>query len=748
MSDEPGCPNAAVFARAAEDVLAPAEAAAFEAHLDGCANCRAALDRQAGCAEMAAALSAGEPPPSLHLALAMTRLRDEGSATEIAAPQPRQLGGFEIVRTLGRGGMGVVYEGYDPVLRRAVAIKTLAPHLAGDPQAKERFLREARAAAAVTHEHVVPIHAVGEADGLPYLVQQLVVGESLAERLQRGPLPFAEWQRLGIELARGLAAAHAQGLVHRDVKPANVLLEAATGSARLADFGLAKALGGTALSGVGTLAGTPAFMAPEQAAGAAVDARADLFSLGVLLYNAASGSLPFAGDSPHVVLQKIRFDPPAPLAAPELPGWARAVIDRLLEKDPAHRVQRAADAALYLERRAELPPRSAPGDGWSRRWYVAAACAAALAGGLAAWRDARRPSPRPPAEPPSAMVVGLPERFATFADALAVAPNGGTVELRGDGPHLLRHTALRGKAVTIRAAAGFRPVVMPAEPDLPGEQQWLDTDADLALTGLDIRWTVPRPAPPNERALDCVVVASSGARLKVADCAIEFARDACAIGLRQGEGNIERCWLHAADGAGAAVVWEAAAERTLRIAGSSLCAGNAVFVAFDTSPAAAEASCVLELDRNAVQAGGDWGFAIGFWHQQPPPLKCRIAARGNLIRCKHVMGIPFRAGPPGRLAAALRALADFDHAKPGNVYQRGADFLAGVQLLPFRTVPSNLGAIDRWLATIARDSGSIVAELRFRPPVPHAPLVLESLTEPSGPVPADAGPPPAGGSGE
>jgi serine/threonine-protein kinase len=164
--------------------------------------------------------------------------------------------------------MGVVFEGHDPALNRTVAIKVLAAVLAADEAARERFRREAQAAAALEHENIVAIHAIDQVYGTPFLVLQYVAGESLAERLAReGRLPFAEVRRIGAQVARGLAAAHAKSLVHRDIKPANILLEAATGRAKIADFGLAKAVDEGSLTRAGMVVGTPEFMSPEQATG-------------------------------------------------------------------------------------------------------------------------------------------------------------------------------------------------------------------------------------------------------------------------------------------------------------------------------------------------------------------------------------------------------------------------------------------------------------------------------------------------
>ena len=193
-----------------------------------------------------------------------------------------RLGDYEIVEIVAAGGMGIILKALDIRLNRIVALKVLAPVLAADARARQRFLREARAVAAIHHDHVVGIYAVGEANELPFLAMEFVEGESLAQRLKRdGRLPVEQAIRIGREVATGLAAAHARGIIHRDIKPANVLIERATGRVKITDFGLARAVDDTGLTRSGFIAGTPEYLSPEQAAGQALDARSDLFSLGL-----------------------------------------------------------------------------------------------------------------------------------------------------------------------------------------------------------------------------------------------------------------------------------------------------------------------------------------------------------------------------------------------------------------------------------------------------------------------------------
>lgn len=271
-----------------------------------------------------------------------------------------KLGPFDIVRVVGRGGMGVVLHAYDPSLARDVAIKVIDPQLANNEVARQRFCREARAAAAVTHENLVAVHQVNEDEpsGLPYLVMQLINGESLEQRLKRvGKLSVAEVAKLGMQAAAGLAAAHAGGLIHRDIKPANILLEAPADRVKLTDFGLARAAEDVKLTRTGFVAGSPLYMAPEQARGEEVDLRADLFSLGTVLYEATTGTAPFEAKTPLAVLRRVSDETQMPLHRlnPNVPKWLSDAVDRLLAKEPEGRFQSAAEvAALFADGLAEM----------------------------------------------------------------------------------------------------------------------------------------------------------------------------------------------------------------------------------------------------------------------------------------------------------------------------------------------------------------------------------------------------------
>ena len=272
-----------------------------------------------------------------------------------------RLGPYRILKKLGAGGMGMVFLAEDPLLKRKVALKTMLPTIAVNPQARERFLREARAAAAIEHAHIIAIHQVGEDNGVPYLAMPFLKGESLDDRLARDKkLPATEALRITYEMADGLAAAHGQGLIHRDIKPGNVWLEeqparsrapgtpAVRGPAKVKvlDFGLARSeVEDTHLTHTGTIIGTPAFMAPEQARGVHVDARADLFSLGCVLYVMLTGQRPFTGATTMALLTALAVDTPkSPREVnPAIPAALSDFTMRLLAKRPEDRPASALD---------------------------------------------------------------------------------------------------------------------------------------------------------------------------------------------------------------------------------------------------------------------------------------------------------------------------------------------------------------------------------------------------------------------
>jgi serine/threonine-protein kinase len=333
--------------------------------------------------------AAAEPPPDLEDVLVGTRI-----------------GRYHVEGRLGAGGMGVVYRAYDTHLQRVVALKLLPAEVCADQHAHARFLTEARAAAALDHPNICTIHETAEADsGQPILVMAYCDGETLKAKIARGPLTLDEVLGFATQMARALAAAHARGIVHRDVKPGNVIITE-DGLLKLLDFGVARMLGGTTTAALA--AGTVAYMAPEQLRGEPIDARADLWSLGVTLYEMVTGTRPFRGDSEGALLHAILNEQPEPLAQlrPDVPYELRRIIERLLQKDPAERYGKARDVLGDLEGvRGHGAERATPTNGavtstaafsragvhWlpRRRWLSVAASLAVLVLLGLVWRAAR-----------------------------------------------------------------------------------------------------------------------------------------------------------------------------------------------------------------------------------------------------------------------------------------------------------------------------------------------------------------------
>src|SRR5215472_5767446 len=335
-----------------------------------------------------------------------------------------KLGPYEIVEPLGAGGMGEVYRARDTRLDRAVAIKILPPHLSSNIELKARFEREARAVSALNHHHICHLYDIGLQDGTSYLVMEYLEGESLADRLYKGALPLKQTLHIGIQIAEALTAAHRAGILHRDLKPGNIMLTA--GGAKLLDFGLAKTtptLAGTPAVGVsgmtplaptmtiaelslptkalteqGTVVGTFQYMAPEVLQGAEADARSDIFSLGCVLYEMATGRRAFEGKSQLSVLTAILEKDPDPVSRsqPTSPPALDHVVKTCLEKNPDERFQTAHDVKVQLKWIAEGGAQAevaAPARRSSRLGLVAAAILlVALAASIAAYMNlAARP---------------------------------------------------------------------------------------------------------------------------------------------------------------------------------------------------------------------------------------------------------------------------------------------------------------------------------------------------------------------
>jgi serine/threonine-protein kinase len=354
-------------------LLDPLEESAFTEHLEECPRCRRWLEEFAGseaewrsARELLACTGAqvdseAAPRQSVAglLAPPLSAAAETLTLSRLAFLAPTddpamvgRVGPYEISALLGRGATGIVLKGFDRALNRNVAIKVLDPAIASVGAARQRFDREARAMAAIVHEHVVPVYGVGEHAGLPYFVMEYVAGGALDRRLaSHGSFDVVSVVRIGLQTAQALAAAHAQGLVHRDIKPGNILIDQGTERVRVADFGLARVASDVSCTRSGLLVGTPQFMAPEQVRGDPCDPRSDLFSLGGVMYVLCTGHVPFRAESVYGVLQRIMHDTPRSIREqnPQIPLWLEKFIFRLLAKDRGQRFTSAEEVVQLLQ---------------------------------------------------------------------------------------------------------------------------------------------------------------------------------------------------------------------------------------------------------------------------------------------------------------------------------------------------------------------------------------------------------------
>ena len=366
----------------------------------------------------------------------------------------KRLGPYEILSAIGAGGMGEVYRAKDPRLNRIVAIKVLPPHLADSPELRERFEREARTIASLNHPHICTLYDIGHQDGTDFLVMEYLEGETLAQRLVKGPLPLEQVLRYAIEIADALDKAHRKGVTHRDLKPGNIMLTKS--GTKLLDFGLAKLKQEVApanvqlsqlptanepLTAQGTIVGTLQYMAPEQLEGKDVDARADIFAFGAVVYEMATGKKAFEGKSQASLISAIMSSDPPPISTlqPMTPPALDRVVKRCLAKEPDDRWQTARDLHQELKWIAEggsqggvTAAATVGGTRLTRRSILFSAVAiliVAVIVGSAIWN--LKPLPTPPPKPVTRTVITLPP-----GQQLAGLDNSPAVALSPDGTHL------------------------------------------------------------------------------------------------------------------------------------------------------------------------------------------------------------------------------------------------------------------------------------------------------------------------
>jgi hypothetical protein len=510
MSSSSTCPTDQLLHELAAGLSSASAAERLRRHVAECAACRARLER---------APAAPSPDPDgsrLTVSGDPDDEQSEPARDELYflkpsdAPNSRgRLGEYEVQGVLGRGAMGIVLRAYDPTLCRAVAIKVLAPQLAANPKALRRFKREAQAAAAVNHPNVITIHAVSEQEGMPYLVMELVAGVNLGQRIRSGrPFDLASLLRISAQVAAGLAAAHEHGIVHRDIKPTNVMLEDGIERVKITDFGLARATEDLSrLTSFGMVVGTPAYLSPEQVRGEEATFRSDLFSLGCVLYAMAAGHSPFQAVHPIETARRIAELDPRPLheSSDAVPRFYSDLVARLLAKEADRRPASAAEVrdllVGYLAQTNQDPygllegartPPPAPARRPRRRRLVAGVGLLALlvAGAAGAWL-AGVPIPwltRPAAANviPVATEAGQGD-YDDLAAALDHATPGTTLRLLGPGPFrgpLLIADPVRLAGLTVEAPDG---AVLEDPRPMSDTVVMVRGTPDVTFRGLEIR---------------------------------------------------------------------------------------------------------------------------------------------------------------------------------------------------------------------------------------------------------------------
>ena len=476
-----------------------------------------------------------------------------------------KLPGIRLLREMGRGGMGVVVEGIDESLDRRVAVKFLHPLRASDPSARERMTREAQAVAALQHENILAIYSYQVFDNIPLLVQQFIDGESLQDRLSRdGKLPLEVCIDIARQVASGLAAAHKAGIIHRDLKPDNILLEHSSQTVRIGDFGLAKRLTQEHLTGEGKLAGTPSFMSPEQTLRQPLDGRSDLFSLGTVLYAMTTGTLPFSGDDPYIILDAIRSAqaiPPQQIRS-EIPDWLSDLILKLLEKTPEKRVVSATELVRILDtHRLEGDHNTHRLLRWAKLWPIPAVIGLLLVGWLSTVHflsqdkngNARQTTSKNlPTENNALRANGIATRqaiwnagtdaeFDSIESAISAAKDGDTIVV---GRNIKSNKIdIVGKSLVIQAAPGMRPSVSSMSAITDDNNGWITSDSNLTLSGLDVDWDARSGNPAwDGTKVVAVVLTLSGTSLVVDRCHIQRSSSGITIAVG-GNMLLRQSWI-------------------------------------------------------------------------------------------------------------------------------------------------------------------------------------------------------------
>ncbi len=760
-----------------------------ERELESSSELRERLEQLSGFTEIKASGSAlRQPLPgnTLHLQQAIDGLKrelleprelsrpDEGFVSAGRQESPLLAAGsvvdhIEVRRLLGQGAMGQVFEGYDKQLDRKVCLKVVSPHLVGSGSATERLLREAQAAAQLQHENIVSIYGIAHVRDSPILVQQFVAGESLAQRLARQPrLHVDDILRLALQLARGLSAAHFHGIVHRDLKPDNILLDDSAAIARIADFGLARRSGSTMLTQEGIVAGTPAYMSPEQTRGEELDGRSDLFSLGIVLYTSATGHNPFLADDPYVVMDRIRTFSPSPLSEirPDLPAWFCAAVNRLLSKSREDRPASAQELLVEFKSgdKTVSVVRSVMKLTIRQRiqWTIVVAMIATIVVGLIVFRRrsgmlkrrdisqvAQAPEPvsgaasdprgKPvPAPNECFVLLNSNRRFDSLAAAVAAAVDDDTITIEGNGPFYSGTITVSARNLTIRAADGYTPVFRPESSASSAPHSFLVSSSGLHAKGLSIHWPVagPKSFQIDEIGQSAVISFRDGAN-SVIHCSIVSGDRAVALGVGRASLTVSDSRI---DAIGHCVAWFLFNTK-VEIRNCWFRGGTAISLSPMFGRIQATGSPNLEISRCSFDTEKMFNIFVVDVADDPLTVSLRDSVL-NVDELTAIVAMPrYQKAIQGSAGefSVLKKLIQVSEQRC--VHEKGIAYLTARRFAqPSRPYPSNLSSLDDWLSLWAlAGTNSVVAEILPLGTSDVMPEVLHEFRNPSGTVPEHCG---------
>ncbi len=638
--------------------------------------------------------------------------------------------GIRVVREIGRGGMGVVYEGWDEHVGRKVAIKQLLPIRRSASIAKEMLLQEARAAGSLLHPNIVSIYGVHFRNDMPVLVHQYVEGESLQDRIDsKRYLSWQECVEIAKQIASGLEAAHAAGIVHRDLKPDNILIEASTNIARIADFGIAMQSTVAGLTVSDKIAGTPAYMSPEQTTGESLDARSDLFSLGSVLVAAVTGTPPFGLDDPFVVMDRIRTQDAKRLSVlvPNCPAWLDEIVHRLLQKDLFTRIASASELSSVLRLQSPSPSKSNRRRIANAMLVVGVGILAVLAFLSLLQRNGSKSQSKTNSQAVEATAGiesgGTPantfvpsksvwirrdsSEFDSLAEAIEYASDGDEIEIGADLE--CEPITIRGKKLTLRGTSHERPVLRSASRSssvVNSEAYFIRTEADLRLEGIEIHWLTTAQLPFfDEKKLNAVVGAAPGTRLVIDQCKI--VRSSGGVCLATG-GNLEmrRTCI---EGGSIAFAWLGQHSQVV-LEDSTLESKMGIAIVYPLANVPVYSRSSLKLKNCEIRALD----AIGAMLARRPDEPVRIQVQDSIFDTEHAISLVSLAATTrdqieSQPIPALSTCIDWSEARC--VYDEKCNFLITRRIkIAERAFPTSVSSHEQWLALRPKEGDVSIAE--------------------------------------